>query len=87
VAKLRCIDAARSAARLAARHETNAVALSTARAAGPAGAVVHLSSGPDLVRVQVSARVPLPLPGRPTVEVGATSVAQVEEEPASGLDG
>jgi TadE-like protein len=79
VAKLRCIDAARSAARLAARHEPEPVALAAARSAGPDGAVVRLSVTGDLVRVQVTARVRLPLPGRPTVELGATSVAELEE--------
>jgi hypothetical protein len=83
VAKLRCIDAARSAARLAARHEPAATALTAARLAGPAGAVIRLSVAGDLVRVQVTARVQLPLPGRPTVELGATSVAQLEQSPAA----
>ncbi|HST84245.1 MAG TPA: TadE family type IV pilus minor pilin [Kineosporiaceae bacterium] len=82
VAKLRCIDAARSAARLAARHEPAAAALAAARSAGPAGAVVRLSVAGDLVRVRVTARVQLPLPGRPTVELSATSVAQLEQSPA-----
>jgi Flp pilus assembly protein TadG len=79
VAKLRCIDAARSAARLAARHEPSSVALDAARSAGPQGASVQLSTVGELVRVQVTARVRLPLPGRPTVELSAASVAQLEE--------
>ena len=82
VAKLRCIDAARSAARLAARHEPAAATLAAARSAAPRGAVIGLSAAGDLVRVQVTARVQLPLPGRPTVELGATSVAQLEQSPA-----
>jgi hypothetical protein len=84
VAKLRCIDAARSAARLAARHEPVPVTLAAARSAGPAGAQVQVSATGDLVRVQVRAKVRLPLPGRPTVELDATSVAQVEEAGADG---
>jgi Flp pilus assembly protein TadG len=84
VAKLRCIDAARSAARLAARHEPVPVTLTAARSAGPQGAVVSLSTAGGFARVQVSARVRLPLPGRPTVELGATSVAHLEEVPAGG---
>jgi hypothetical protein len=92
VAKLRCIDAARSAARLAARHEPASMAMAAARAAGPDGAAVRLSTAGDLVRVQVTARVRLPLPGRPTVELEATSVAQLEEvppgaEPSGGING
>jgi hypothetical protein len=78
VAKLRCIDAARSAARLAARHEP-AAAAAAARSAGPEGAVVQLSTTGDLVRVRVTARVRLPLPGRPTVELAAEAVANIEE--------
>jgi hypothetical protein len=79
VAKLRCIDAARSAARLAARHESTSTVLAAARSAGPRDAAVRLSVAGELVRVQVTARVPLPLPGQPSVDVGATSVALLEE--------
>lgn len=78
VAKLRCIDAARSAARLAARHEPAPVVVAAARSAGPEGAAVSLSAAGDLVRVRVTARVRLPLPGRPTVELEADAVAPVE---------
>ena len=82
VAKLRCIDAARSAARLAARHEPQSVAVAAARSAGPDGAVVQVSAVGDLVRVRVSARVRLPLPGRPAVPLEAEVVAIAE--PADG---
>jgi hypothetical protein len=87
VAKLRCIDAARSAARLAARHESPAAVLAVARTAGPDRAQVRLWTTGDLVRVQVTARVALALPGGPAVEVGAVSVAQLEEAGAGGIDG
>jgi Flp pilus assembly protein TadG len=90
VAKLRCIDAARSAARLAARHESASTALAAAHSAAPGGASVGLSAVGDLVRVQVSTQVPLPLPGRPRVQVGATAVALLEQNtaPSEGdLDG
>ena len=89
VAKLRCIDAARSAARLAARHEPEA-AVATAHSAAPGGASVGLSITGDLVRVRVNARIPLPLPGRPRIEVGARAVALLEQDAAPGeeaLDG
>ena len=86
VAELRCIDAARTAARLVARHEPAAVATAAARAAGPEGATVRSSRVGELVRVEVTARVRLPLPGRPTVELTAASVAQVEV-PVSGTGG
>jgi TadE-like protein len=85
VAQVRCIDAARSAARLAARHESSAAVLAAARSAAPTGAVVRVSGGGSatgrggLVRVVVSARVSLPLPGRPGVSVSASSTARVED--------
>jgi TadE-like protein len=85
VAQVRCIDAARSAARLAARHESTGAVLEAARSAGPSGAVVRVSGGgpasggAGLVRVVVSARVSLPLPGRPGLSVSASSTARLEE--------
>jgi Flp pilus assembly protein TadG len=79
IAKLRCVDAARSAARLAARHEPASVIQAAARSAGPDGSVARVSTGGGLVRVQVTARIRLPLPGRPVVDLGATSVAQLEQ--------
>jgi Flp pilus assembly protein TadG len=84
VAKLRCIDAARSAARLAARHESSSTVLAAARSAGPRDATVRLAVAGELVRVQVTVRVSLPLPGRPSVEVDAMSVARLEEEMGDG---
>jgi len=84
VAKLRCVDAARSAARLAARHEPPATTLAAARSVGPEGALVQLSTTGELVRVRVSARVRLPLPGRPAVDLEATSVAQLEPVAGEG---
>jgi hypothetical protein len=84
VAKLRCIDAARTAARLAARHESSSTVLAAAHSAGPREAAVRLSVAGDLVRVRVTARVSLPLPGKPSVEVDAISVAHLEEEMADG---
>ena len=84
VAKLRCIDAARTAARLAARHESSSTVLAAAHSAGPRDAAVRLSVAGDLVRVQVTARVSLPLPGRPSVEVDGISIAHLEEEVADG---
>ena len=83
LAQVRCADAARSAARLAARNESPAVVLATGRQAGPAGASVQLSVSEDLVRVKVSATVALPLPGRPHLTVGATSTAR--REPMSSV--
>lgn len=79
---LRCVDAARSGARLAARHEAASTVVAGARQAGPAGSQVRISSGGDLVRVTVSAQLPLPLPGRPRIGVEAASVARLEDQAA-----
>jgi hypothetical protein len=86
-AQLRCADAARSAARLAARHESPAVVAGAARAAGPAGAQVQVSVAGDLVRVRVWAEVSLPLPGHPALAVGAASTARLEESGPPGASG
>lgn len=79
-AQLRCVDAARSAARLAARREPVAGVLAAGRSAAPSGAVVQVSTAGDLVRVRVSAQVSLPLPGLPALAVGATATARLEEQ-------
>ncbi|BBY64434.1 hypothetical protein MHEL_26770 [Mycolicibacterium helvum] len=71
--QVRCIDAAREAARLAARgDETSAV--SAARGVGPAGASVQLRRDGDFVVATVSGHSPL-LPG---VIIRAEAVAAAE---------
>ncbi|MFE0463229.1 TadE family type IV pilus minor pilin [Kitasatospora sp. NPDC058965] len=55
-AQLRCIDAARVAARAAARGDGNAVDL--AQAVAPPGAAVEVVASADTVRVQVAANSP-----------------------------
>jgi hypothetical protein len=77
-AQLRCVDAARSAARLAARHESASVVVASARAAGPSGVVLQVDSASGLVRVRASAKVSLPLPGRPELPIAATALAYLE---------
>ncbi|MEC3913810.1 TadE family type IV pilus minor pilin [Nocardia sp. CDC160] len=54
-AQVRCVDAAREAARLAARGDS-AAAVSTARRVAPPGARIELSADGDLVVAEVSAR-------------------------------
>jgi Flp pilus assembly protein TadG len=77
-AQLRCVDAAREAARSAARGETTAVVRDTARRVAPAGAGVTVTSTEDRVSVMVSTRIRL-LSGRgPSVTVEARAVATVE---------
>lgn len=75
IAQLRCVDAAREAALLAARGDSGA-ATAAARLA-PAGARVSIHRDGSLVRVRVEAQL-RPLRGLPGLAVGATSVAETE---------
>jgi hypothetical protein len=69
--QIRCVDAAREAARLAARGDDGSHA---ARAVAPDGAAVQLRRDGDLVVATVTARSPL-LPG---ITVEGQAVAAVE---------
>jgi hypothetical protein len=85
-AQLKCVDAARSGARIAARGEPAAVVVRTAERLAPADAHVDLSAGGGLadtatVAVVVRAQVrPFggALRGLPAVRVSARAVAAVE---------
>jgi hypothetical protein len=71
--QVRCIDAAREAARLAARgDERSAVAI--ARAIGPGGAAVQLRRDGDFVVATVTAHSNL----LPTLGIAATGVSAME---------
>ena len=72
-AQVRCIDAAREAARLAARGDDGA-AVETARRTGPDGASVEVRRDGGRIVARVRVRAPL-LPG---VTVGAEAVAAPE---------
>lgn len=72
-AQVRCIDAAREAARLAARGDTPA-ATAVVRRIAPAGAAVRLRSEGDLVVATVTARSAL-LPG---LAISAEAVSAAE---------
>lgn len=72
-AQIRCVDAAREAARLAARGDDGAVGIAV-RSIGPSGAVLRMRRDGDFVVATVRATVPL-LPG---VEIGAVAVAAAE---------
>lgn len=76
---VRCLDAARAAAREAARGEEYSVVRGLAQQRAPVRATVSVSETGGLVTVQVRARVPL-LGGSETwgVEVGGSAVAAVE---------
>ncbi|MCB0927051.1 MAG: pilus assembly protein TadE [Mycobacterium sp.] len=77
-AQVRCVDAAREAARLVARGEPaarDAAALDVARGIAPPGARIQIVRAPgDLIRVQVAVPAPL-LPGI-TVTGNAVAVAE-----------
>ncbi len=80
LAQVRCVDAAREAARAAARGELPEVVRSAAVRAAPAGASVEVRSAGEEVRVTVSSRA-----GRiggllPTFRVSAIAVALREPE-------
>lgn len=58
--QVRCVDAARVAARAAARGDSAGAVQRVGIRAGPAGSSVHVAVGGDEVTVTVSARVPGP---------------------------
>jgi hypothetical protein len=80
-AQIRCVDAARAAAREAARSETPAHVLAAAREAAPDGAVISVRRDGDLVHV----RVTVPRPRFP-VTLTAEAVA-LDEDAVDGGDG
>ncbi|NHC15761.1 hypothetical protein G9H71_18430 [Motilibacter sp. E257] len=84
VAQLRCVDAARAGARVAARGEAVAVVQAAARDLAPAGARVAVAGEDGVVRVRVEAalRAPGILRRLGTVRLAADAVAAVEEQDA-----
>ncbi|HEX6755800.1 MAG TPA: TadE family type IV pilus minor pilin [Mycobacteriales bacterium] len=79
-AQLRCVDAAREAARAAARGETAAIVRSSAAGAGPAGATVAVTTDAESVTVTVSARSGGGRGLLPSFRVAAAAVARREPE-------
>lgn len=90
-AQLRCVDAAREAARAAARGDPQGQVLAIARENAPQGATVAVSEQGDTVRVQVSAvsRGPGGLGGLLAlrVEGSASALREPGEADASGSGG
>ncbi|TFV48547.1 TadE family type IV pilus minor pilin [Blastococcus sp. TF02A-35] len=84
-AQLRCVDAAREAARAAARGDEVATAVDLAARAAPDGACTQVQTDDGEVRVTVTAEIsPLgPLPWRVTV----TADAVAQREPGAGPAG
>lgn len=73
--QVRCVDAAREAARLAARGDDGAAG-QAARSVAPDGAAVQVRRDGPWVRARVSARAPL-LPG---VTIAAEAVSAAEPD-------
>lgn len=76
-AQLRCVDAARAAARLLARGETDGAARRAGEALAPGGSELVVSADATLVRVRVTAPAPWALQwlghaGQPSAEVVTT---------------
>lgn len=84
LAQLRCVDAAREAARAAARGESDAAVRSSAVRAGPDGATVEVAVQGDDVRVTVSATAGTGGGLLAPFHVEAVAVARREPDP-SGL--
>lgn len=72
-AQIQCVDAAREAARLAARGDDQAAGLAV-RSIGPPGAALRMRRDGDFIVASVRADAPL-LPG---LDIGAEAVAAVE---------
>ena len=86
-AQLRCVDAARAAARVAARGEVPAMVQATGQRLAPPGARVVVGATGDSVEVVVSARVrPFGAGLRllPSVEVSGRAVAVLEPDVQQG---
>jgi Flp pilus assembly protein TadG len=80
-AQIRCVDAAREAARAAARGDPAGEAEALARRLAPSGADVRLATGGGVVRVEVSASTvgPGAMGAALSLDVSATAVADLEE--------
>jgi hypothetical protein len=83
-AQVRCSDAAREAARAAARGDSEALVQQLARAAAPSGSSVSVvRDGRDVV-VRVTSTVRWVGRGSVAVSVAATAVAELEPDSTSG---
>lgn len=76
--EVRCTDAARAAARLAARGETDAAVVAEGQRLAPSGARISLSRNGTQVTVSVEAALGSPAPGWARLTLHATSSADVE---------
>ncbi len=76
-AELRCVDAARAAARAAARGDGDSQAQQVGRQVAPVGSRVHIEHRGSQVQVTVSGDV-RPFPLFPAIHVSARAVSEVE---------
>jgi len=76
--QVRCVDAARAAARAAARGDSAAAVQEAGARAGPSGSTISVATGDALVQVTVAAPVPGPfgwlVGGRPLRSSASTPV-------------
>ncbi len=79
--QVRCVDAAREAARLAARGDERS-AVDAARRIAPGGAQVQVRRDGEFMVATVTAHSKL----LPTLDIAAQAVSAVEPSPASGRD-
>lgn len=87
IAHVRCIDAAREGARVAARGDGTAAAVAVAARVAPSGARVEIDEGDGVVDVTVTVRAVPPVPllgGALAVQLSATATAAQEISDASG---
>jgi hypothetical protein len=77
-AQVRCVDAARAGARLAARGEPSGVVVAAAGRLAPSGSRISTERAGSTVRVSVTAEVGLPL-SLPALSVRASAVADREQ--------
>lgn len=75
--QIRCVDAARLAARSLARSDSDAVALGLARSAAPSGATITVSSAGDRITATVSSRRTIGGLGGWTATSSATAAREV----------
>ncbi|MFD8210733.1 TadE family type IV pilus minor pilin [Streptomyces sp. NPDC059695] len=85
-AQIRCVDAARAGARVAARSEPVASAEAAARAAAPEGARVSVAREGELWRVTVEAAAPGPGGMGVTLRAGAAALAEDAVVAVDGAD-
>ncbi|GHG13738.1 TadE family type IV pilus minor pilin [Streptomyces zaomyceticus] len=86
-AQIRCVDAARAGARIAARAEPVAAAEAAARAAAPEGARVSVTRSGELWRVTVEAVAPGPRGMGVTLRADAAALAEDTALADTGVDG